>query len=160
MSANYYDGGKRVMRDGAPCKVASWVGELGNDKEFIEATRPRTEYKKAYYEGGYRMIFDGVPCRMSAHVADWAPWMRRALNRGADNRKDAAETERQWFILCPAAKAASEARKLEARLSDYRKLSDADLKARLEYYSDPDDLAEVQLVLAERSQSVEEREAA
>ena len=79
---DYYKGGKRVMRDGAPCEVASWVGELGNDKEFIEATRPRTEYKKAYYEGGYRMIFDGVPCRLSAHVKDWAPWMRRALGRG------------------------------------------------------------------------------
>ncbi len=102
--ASYYKGGKKLIIDGVPCKVASWVGELGNDREFLEATRPRSgQYKKAYYDGGLRVIVDGIPCRVSAHVKEWSRWMKAALLKGTrSTEKEAQEIEAQMEILFPA----------------------------------------------------------
>ena len=80
--SDYYKNGKCGQLDGAPIWRPKWWGTLGNDKEFVEATKPRTAFKTAYYEGGHRMVFDGVPIRVAAHVKDWAPWMKRALGKG------------------------------------------------------------------------------
>lgn len=84
MSRDYYSTGKRGTLDGVPIWRPKWFGDLGNDPEFIEATKPRDAYKAAYYAGGYRTVKDGIPCRLAGYVADWAPWMRRALFRGRE----------------------------------------------------------------------------
>lgn len=96
---SWYYGSKTVMLDGAPCVVASFIGELGHDREYYEATKPRTAFKAAYYKGGYRMLRDGIPVRMAAYVADWAPWMRRALLRGSETHKENLELKKQMKIL-------------------------------------------------------------
>lgn len=98
---SYYANGKRGEMDGVPIWRPKWWGELGNDPEFIEATKPRTAFKAAYYAGGHRMMRGGVPCRVAAQVADWAPWMKRAIAReGLGTRKELAEAKAQWAKLC------------------------------------------------------------
>lgn len=99
---DYYAGGKRGSEGGVPIWRPKWWGELGNDKEFREATKPRTAFKAAYYEGGHRMTIDGIPVRVAAYVKDWAPWMKRAICSGIENAKEARETERQIAILFPS----------------------------------------------------------
>jgi hypothetical protein len=97
----YYAQGKRVTVNGVPCLKASWYGDLGNDAEYLAAIKP-PEPKPwiiAYYAAGYRIVRDGVPCRVAAYVADWAPWMKNALLRGPETRRQRSETERQWKIL-------------------------------------------------------------
>lgn len=101
-STNYYTGGKRGTFDGAPIWRPKWWGELGNDAEFREATRPRTAFKAEYYDGGYRKIIDGVPVRLASQVADWSPWMKAALGKGTEDRKEGALVEKQAEVLFPA----------------------------------------------------------
>jgi hypothetical protein len=79
--------------------VPKWYGELGNDKEYCEAVKPRTAFKSKYYEGGHRMVIDGVPVRVAAHVKSWSPWMKRAIGRGTPSWRDNEETARQMKIL-------------------------------------------------------------
>ncbi len=98
----YYTCAKRILIGGVPCKVAPWVGELGNDSEYREAVRPRDEYKATYYEGGFRVVRDGIPCRMAGYVADWSPWMKRALLKGTAGSKESEETKRQMARLAKA----------------------------------------------------------
>lgn len=103
MSNGYYNNSKRVMIDGVPCKVASWVGELGNDKEFLAATRPaHLKFKKAYYEGGIRMIVGGIPVRMSAHIKGWKASTKAMLLKGSSTSKEQDEIKAQMEILFPA----------------------------------------------------------
>ena len=96
---NYYANGKRVTINGAPMIVPKWYGELGNDAEYREATRPRTEFKAAYYEGGHRIMFDGAPMRVAAIVKTWSPWMKRALLRVGCSYAERAQAERQFKQL-------------------------------------------------------------
>ncbi len=102
MRNDYYSNGKRGMEGGVPVWRPSWWNELGNDKEFIEATRPRTSFKQSYYENGHRMIVDGIPVRVAAYVKGWAPWMKRALFKGTGGSKEAAEIEAQLPRLFPS----------------------------------------------------------
>ena len=95
---SYYSNGKRGTLNDVPIWRPKWYGTLGNDPEFIEATKPRTAFKQAYYDGGFRMIKDGIPCRLAGYVANWAPWMRRALFCGYTSYHD-KEVERQAKLL-------------------------------------------------------------
>lgn len=99
---DYYSGGKHGTMDGVPIWRPKWYGELGNDAEFREATKPRTAFKAAYYDGGHRITQDGIPVRLAAYVKDWAPWMKRALGNGVETPKEAKLTEAQMEILFPA----------------------------------------------------------
>ena len=83
-AAGYYSNGKRGSLDGARIWRPKWYGELGNDAEFREATKPRTAFKAKYYEGGHRMMIDGTPIRVAAHVKNWKPSNRAALCQGFD----------------------------------------------------------------------------
>lgn len=77
----YYSTGKKGSLDGVPVWRPKWWGELGNDAEFREATKPRG-FKGAYYAGGYRLTIDGVPIRLAAHVKGWKPGNKAALCKG------------------------------------------------------------------------------
>jgi hypothetical protein len=101
MSKDYYKGGKRVSIDGVPCKVASWVGQLGNDKEFREATKPRG-VSPAYYEGGYRLVLGGIPTRLAPHVKGWKAANKAKLYQGSADSKEQREVEDQATILFPS----------------------------------------------------------
>lgn len=80
---DYYRGGKRVMRDGAPCRVPKWWNTLGNDKEAREAAK-QTFNPAHYPEGTIRVVRDGIPYRFAAHVAKWKKANRDALCQGSD----------------------------------------------------------------------------
>jgi hypothetical protein len=99
MTAAYYANGKRGTMDGCPIWRPAWWGTLGNDAEFREATKPRTAFKAAYYKGGHRLTIDGAPCRVAGNVANWAPWMRRALGRGTMTTREENECKAQITIL-------------------------------------------------------------
>lgn len=43
-TSNYYSNGMRFMRDGVPCKVASWVADL-SERSRKEFGRNRTDYQ-------------------------------------------------------------------------------------------------------------------
>lgn len=95
----YYTGHKRILIGNVPCRVAPWVGELGNDAEYQEAVRPRDTFKAAYYTGGYRITKDGIPCRLAAYVADWSPRMKSTLLKGTAKRRESDEITRQAKAL-------------------------------------------------------------
>lgn len=100
MKSNYYSGGNRAVIDGVPTKVASWVGELGNDAEYREAIKPR-EHKGAYYQGGLRLILGGIPTRLSANVKGWKAGNKAALYKGSQTAQEAAALKAQVAILFP-----------------------------------------------------------
>lgn len=99
MSKSYYEGGKRGQLDGVPIWRPSWFGELGNDREFIEATKPRTAFKAAYYDGGHRMVVAGIPVRLSAYVKGWRPATKAMLLKGSQTPKEQEEIKAQLAIL-------------------------------------------------------------
>lgn len=99
MTADYYSGAKRIQFDGAPMRVAAWVGELGNDTEYREAIRPRDTYKAAYYASGFRVVKQGIPCRVAAYVEHWAPWMKAAILKPEAKSREIAETKAQAIKL-------------------------------------------------------------
>jgi hypothetical protein len=107
-----------VYVGGKPHRWNGYHWTMGDDAEFIEATKPRG-FAPAYYEGGFRMVIGGAPIRMAAHVKDWSPWMKRALGRGTqvDGLGDAYEWKadhelrRQLDLLFPGAEARREARR-------------------------------------------------
>ena len=96
MAKYYYDGGKRVTIDGIPIKVPKWYGQLGNDKEFREATRARA-FSPAYYEGGLRLMLGGIPTRVVPHVKGWRS--KAVLYHGSATYKEQQELERQAAAL-------------------------------------------------------------
>lgn len=96
---NYYTGGKRISFDGVPCKVPTWYGQLGNDAEYREATKPRDTFKAGYYEGGHRLTIGGVPTRLAGHVKDWPTRLRSVLGKGTAARKEQDELKRQARAL-------------------------------------------------------------
>ena len=102
MSKDYYSNGKRGSFDGAPIWRPKWWGELGNDAEYREATKPRTAFKAAYYAGGHRMTIDGTPVRVAAYVKDWAPWMKRAIGKTGETKQEAQQLQAQMEILWPS----------------------------------------------------------
>lgn len=99
MSTSYYSDGKRVSIDGVPCKVPAWWGQLGNDAEYREATKPRTAFKASYYQGGTRLTIGGVPTRLAGYVKDWSPRLKSALGKGTISRKESDDLDRQARAL-------------------------------------------------------------
>lgn len=102
MTKDYYSSGKRAVINGAPCWVPAWWGELGNDAEYREATKPRTAYKTRYYAGGHRIMVDGVPIRVVEHVKTWSPWMKKAIGKGSITPREDLEVKAQTAKLFPS----------------------------------------------------------
>lgn len=92
---SYYSDGKRGSEGGIPIWRPKWYGELGNDAEFREATKPRTALKAPYYEGGHRMTIDGVPIRLASHVKGWRAANKAKLCQGAMTSKEQNEVVTQ-----------------------------------------------------------------
>lgn len=101
---SYYSTGKRGTEGGIPIWHPKWYGELGNDAEFREATKPRTAFKAPYYEGGYRLTIDGVPIRLAPHVKGWKPCNKAALCKGTGNSNAFQKWDsRKGYVNMPAA---------------------------------------------------------
>lgn len=99
MSKDYYGGGKRGSLDGVPIWWPTWWGQLGNDAEFREATKPRTAFKAPYYDGGHRMVIAGIPTRVAAHVKSWSAANKAKLYKGTQAFREGEEIRVQAIAL-------------------------------------------------------------
>lgn len=79
--------------------VAEWLRKDLAKRAFIPVSEGWKE--TAWAKSHFRILRDGEPLYFAAYVADWAPWMKRALCRGALNRKDEAEAQHQMDLLFP-----------------------------------------------------------
>lgn len=96
---SYYANGKRGSEDGIPIWRPKWYGQLGNDAEYREATKPRTAFKAAYYEGGHRLTIGGVPIRLAGHVKDWPARAKSVLGKGTAGYREQKALEVQCRAL-------------------------------------------------------------